>query len=94
MRKAQHIENPYNCGNGQINGFSNGSERTLTSELIDYMSNQAACHAVISWDKGMLFGEAFAAMRTAVASASVIEDNGLPESGNILDKLFAVVVDI
>ena len=93
-REAQYIENPYNCGNRQINGFSDGSERTFTSELIDYMSNQAACHAVVSWDKGMLLGEAFAAMGTAVSSASVIEDNRLPESGNILDKLFAVVVDI
>ena len=44
--------------------------------------------------KGVLLGEAFAAMGTAVSSASVIEDNRLPESGNILDKLFAVVVDI
>ena len=77
MRKAQHIENPYNRGNREINGFSNRSERTLTSELIDYMSNQAACHAVVSRDKGMLFGEAFAAMGTAVSSAPVIEDNGL-----------------
>ena len=94
MRKAQHIENPYNRGNREINGFSNRSERTLTSELIDYMSNQAACHAVVSRDKGMLFGEAFAAMGTAVSSAPVIEDNGLTESGNILNKLFAVVVDI
>ena len=42
----------------------------------------------------MLFGEAFAAMRTAIASASVIEDNSLPESGNILDKLPAVIMDI
>ena len=93
-REAQYIENQYNCGNRQINGFSDGSERTFTSELINYMSNQAACHAVVSRDKGMLLGEAFAAMGTAVSSASVIEDNRLPESGNILDKLFAVVVDI
>ncbi len=35
-------------------------------------------HAVVSRDKGMLFGETFAAMRTAIASASVIEDNCLP----------------
>ena len=88
MRKAQHIENLYNCGNREINGFSDGSERTFTSELIDYMSNQTACHAVVSWDKGVLFGKAFSAMRTAIASASVIEDNCLPKSGNILDKLF------
>ena len=94
MRKAQHIENPYNRGNREINGFSNRSERTFTSELINYMSNQAACHAVVSWDKGVLFGEAFAAMGTAIASASVIEDNCLPESGNILDKLPAVIMDI
>ena len=94
MRKAQHIENPYNRGNREINGFSNRSERTLTSELIDYMSNQAACHAVVSRDKGMLFGEAFAAMGTAVSSALVIGDNGLTESGNIPDKLPAVIMDI
>ena len=94
MRKAQHIENPYNGGNREINGFGNRSERTLTSELINYMSNQAACHAVVSRDKGKLLGEAFAAMGTAVSSAPVIEDNGLTESGNILNKLFAVVVDI
>ena len=94
MRKAQHIENPYNGGNREINGFGNRSERTLTSELINYMSNQAACHAVVSRDKGMLFGEAFAAMGTAVSSAPVIEDNGLTESGNILDKLPAVIMDI
>ena len=91
MRKAQHIENPYNGGNREINGFGNRSERTLTSELINYMSNQAACHAVVSRDKGMLFGEAFAAMGTAVSSAPVIEDNGLTESGNIPD---AVIMDI
>lgn len=94
MRKAQYIENPYNRGNGQINGFSDRSERTFTSELIDYMSNQAACHAMVSRDKGMLLGETFAAMGAAVSSAPVIEDNRLPESRNILDKLFAVVVDI
>ena len=40
------------------------------------MSNQAACHAVVSRDKGMLFGEAFAAMGTAVSSAPVIEAEG------------------
>ena len=42
----------------------------------------------------MLLGEAFAAMGTAVSSAPVIEDNGLTESGNILDKLPTVIVDI
>ena len=31
MRKAQHIENPYNRGNREINGFGNRSERTFTS---------------------------------------------------------------
>ena len=31
MRKAQHIENPYNGGNREINGFGNRSERTFTS---------------------------------------------------------------
>ena len=30
-REAQYIENPYNCGNRQINGFSDRSERTFTS---------------------------------------------------------------
>lgn len=49
---------------------------------------------MVSRDKGVLFGEAFAAMGTAVSSAPVIEDNRLPESGNILDKLPAVIVDI
>ena len=93
-REAQYIENPYNRGNREINGFGNRSERTLTSELINYMSNQAACHAVVSRDKGMLLGEAFAAMGTAISSASVIEDNCLPKSGNILDKPSAVVVNI
>ena len=42
----------------------------------------------------MLFGETFAAMGTAIASASIIEDNCLPKSGNILDKLPAVIMDI
>ena len=30
-REAQYIENTYNRGNRQINGFSDGSERTFTS---------------------------------------------------------------
>ena len=75
MSEVQYIENPYNFGNRKINGFSNRSEKTLTSELIDYISNQAACHAVVSWNEGRLFREAFSAMGTAVPSAPVVEMN-------------------
>ena len=42
----------------------------------------------------MMLGEAFAAVRTAVASASVVEDNRQSESRNVPDKLMTVVVYI
>ena len=42
----------------------------------------------------MMFGEAFTAVRTAIASAPVIENNRQSESRNVSDKLMTVVVYI
>ena len=58
------------------------------------MSNQAACHAVITRDKRMMFGKTFTAVRTAIASASVVENNRQTESRKVSDKLMTVVVYI
>ena len=58
------------------------------------MSNQAACHAVITRNKRVMFGKTFTAVRTAVSSAPVIENNRQSKRRNVSDKLMTVVVYI